>query len=181
MNLLGIFKAIDEKSNPPPRSVEPNAANKIAEHLKAKWPELVGIPGLWFSGSQVWSHLYGKEPPTESDLDVFACQDAQPVVSYLGVGTFLGMSKTERTPIGEMLHRLGLKPEEGRTKNTAGKPHYHVNGADFTHPTRGEIDVWTTAAKDAVTCVKGYPRSHSHCRAAFSFTEGLVVLPNEAA
>lgn len=175
----GIFRSVESggKVSRP----TPNVANAIGEHIRAKWPEIVDVPGLWFSGSTVWSFLYGDKPPETSDLDVFTLKNAEPVVSYGGMGGWLGMNRTERTPIGEMLHRLGLKPEDGKEKNPSAKPHYHVNGADFTHA-RGEIDVWTITGETVQDELRRYPAgSHSHCRAAFSFRDGLVVLPNENA
>lgn len=157
-----------------------NAANKIRDHLLAKWPELQYCADIWFSGSQVWSFLYGQEPPETSDLDIFALKDAPPVISY--EGDFLGMARVERTPIGHALHCLGLKPEQGRPKNPVNaSQEYSVNGADFTHE-RGEIDVWTSKGKSVEDVLGMYPgASHAHCRAAFSFRKGLVVLPNECA
>lgn len=85
-----------------------NAANKVRNHLLAKWPELQYAPGIWFSGSQVWSWVYGMVPPETSDTDIFALQDAGPVVGY--ECDFRAMKRVERTPIGHALHLLGLDP-----------------------------------------------------------------------
>jgi hypothetical protein len=167
-----IFKFDD---GPQPRDLTPNAANKIAAHLSAKWPELRHIPGLWFSGSQVWSHLYGKEPPATSDTDVFVMADAPPVMTY---GVF---GVVQRTPLAEMMHRLGLAESAAKPRQPpADKPHYIPDGYDITHK-RGDFDIWTTKATTPQGQLRSYPRSHSHCRAAFSFTDGLIVLPNEEA
>lgn len=148
-----------------------NVANRIGAHLRAKWPELVNIPGLWFSGSQVWSFLYGEEPSETSDTDVFIVDsDTRPhselpvwhpknlLLKELGVVWNDGVDKHPRT--GEAGTTYA---KDGRSWNTA----------------KGAIDLWTspTSAQDAL---RNYPTaSHAHCRAAFSFTEGLVVLPNE--
>lgn len=170
-----IFAESCGVTQPAPRDTSPNAANRIAEHLTKKWPELVHINGLWFSGSQVWSHLYGKEPPATSDTDVFVLADAPGVQMHSFFGT------TTRPPLAELMHRLGL-PESAAKPRTvsADKPHYIPDGCDITHE-RGEFDVWTTKAATVQGQLRSYPRSHSHCRAAFSFTEGLIVLPNEEA
>lgn len=173
--LSGLFESI-AKAGPAPRSTEPNVANKIAAHIRAKWPELVGVPGLWFSGSQVWSFLYDKEPPADSDWDIFVCKNAAPVVSY--EGGFLGSpTRTERAPLEEALYRI--KPLKV-TPRQPPNPMYSSNGSDV-ETERGDIDVWTSEAESPQRAIRDYPASHSHCRAAFSFTEGLVVLPNEAA
>jgi hypothetical protein len=174
--LDGIFGLIAMTDNrPPPRDLTPNVANRIAAHLSAKWPELVGVHGLWFSGSQVWSHLYGKEPPATSDTDVFVLADAPPVQ----VSTMLGV--TTRSPLAQMVAQLGLSEADAKPRAVpAEKPHYEPDGMDIEHP-RGSFDIWTTKAPTVQGALHMYPRSHSHCRAAFSFTEGLVVLPNEEA
>lgn len=156
----------------------PNAANKVRDHLLAKWPELQWVANIWFSGSQVWSWLYHMVPPETSDLDIFALKDAPPHVSYEGDGLF-SMTRVERHPIAAALHALGLKPEEGRPK--PAKAGYEDSGMDITHP-RGEIDVWTSKGRTVADVLGMYPgHSHAHCRAAFSFQHGLVVLPNECA
>lgn len=158
---------------PPARSTEANVANRVAAHLAAKWPELRGIPGLWFTGSQVWSHLYGIEPPTTSDTDVFVLADAPPVTILTPRGL------VTRPPIAQMLHELGLPESAAKPRHPPqDKPHYVPDGMDVEHE-RGAFDVWTTKAATVQGQLRSYPRSHSHCRAAFSFSEGLVVLPNE--
>lgn len=176
MGLLSLFGSITEHNpQPPARDFTPNVANRIAAHLEKKWPELRHIPGLWFSGSQVWSHLYGKEPPETSDTDVFVLATAQPVTSYSTLGA------TQRSPLAELLHKLGL-PESAAVprKPPEDKPHYVPDGCDVKH-VRGDFDIWTTKAETVQGQLRSYPRSHSHCRAAFSFFDGLVVLPNEEA
>lgn len=180
---MGIFDEISVMNNAPRYDKVsqpwPNAANKIAAHLRAKWPELVNIPGLWFSGSQVWSWLYDKEPLATSDTDVFSLGDA-PRISTVAEGDLF--ETVSRTPVGELLHKLGLKPEQGtlRLPRTGKDGTAYGKGACFTHE-RGSIDVWTSPY-DVQGALRNYPgASHAHCRAAFSFTEGLVVLPNEVA
>lgn len=171
---ISLFKSI-AKAGPEPRDLTPNVANKVAEHLSAKWPELAGIPGLWFSGSQVHSIVRGVEPPAESDTDIFVLADAEPVTT---IGPFGAVT---RSPLAEMMHRLGLQDDAGKPRQPpADKPHYEPDGLDIEHP-RGQFDVWTSKSASVQGALRRYPRSHSHCRAAFSFLDGLVVLPNEEA
>lgn len=159
----------------PPRDLTPNVANRIGAHLAAKWPELRHIEGLWFSGSQVWSFLYDKLPPLGSDTDIFVMADARPVQTLTSFGV------VTRSPLAEMMHRLGLEDDAAKPRvPPQGKTHYVPDGMDVEHE-RGSFDVWTTQAATVRGQLQSYPGSHSHCRSAFSFTEGLVVLPNEAA
>lgn len=172
---MGIFDGLIDKTVKTAQPW-PNTANKVKAHIAAKWPELTTVPGLWFSGSQVWSFLYDKEPPADSDWDIFVCKDAAPVVSY--EGAFLaGPTRIERPPLEEAMARI--KPLSV-TPRTPANPKYTSNGADVKTD-RGDIDVWTSHGASVAAVLRDYPATHAHCRAAFSFTEGLVVLPNEAA
>lgn len=172
--LDSLFDSI-KRVGPEPRDLTPNVANKVAEHLRAKWPELAGIPGLWFSGSQVHSIVRGVEPPAASDTDIFILKDAESVTT---IGPF---GATTRTPLAEMMARLGLADAAATPRQPPPeRPDYHPNGMDIEHP-RGQFDVWTAVATTVQGQLRAYPRSHSHCRAAFSFMDGLVVLPNEEA
>src|SRR5882672_836198 len=47
---------------------------------------------------------------------------------------------------------------------------------------RHNIDVWIARSGSAVAELCGcHTQSHSHCRVAFSLTDGLILLPNESA
>lgn len=177
MGLLdGLFDKM-KAHGPQPRSTEPNVANKIAAHLTAKWPELVGIPGLWFSGSQVHAIVNGKEPPASSDTDIFCLRGVEKVKSF--EAGYISAIFTERTVLDEVMYRLKVG-KEAVTPRTHPNPMYQSRGYDIKAE-RGDLDLWTAEADSVHQQLRMYPASHSHCRAAFSFTEGLVVLPNEAA
>lgn len=175
----GIFEGLNGKQAKDGKvaRTDANMANKIAAHLRAKWPELQHLP-VWFSGSQVWSFLYGEEPPAGSDTDIFVLKDEPAIISY--EGGFLSSIRVERPVIDQVFVNLGLTKEQV-TPRTPANPMYQSNGFDVKTE-RGDIDVWTAEAKSVVEQLRMYPGgSHAHCRAAFSFRDGLVVLPNEAA
>lgn len=179
MGLLdGLFEKIDNR--PAARDLTPNVANKVADHLRAKWPELAGIPGLWFSGSQVHSIVRGVEPPAESDTDIFCLKNAPKVFTTEAVAW--GVATIERSIEQEVMVRLKVDAvgTSTATPRPPKNPMYNSNGVDITTP-KGAVDFWTSEADTVAGQLRMYPRSHSHCRAAFSFTEGLIVLPNEEA
>lgn len=138
-----------------------NAANLIATHITVRWPALTAIRGLWFTGSQVWEHLYGRKPSTFSDLDMFELG---------GFGAHF-----RRSPIAAAVRALSLT--EAMRVPKGSRP----NGRHYLRPDGRMFDMWR-GKPTVVATLQAYPSvSHAHCRAAFSFTEGLVVLPNEAA
>lgn len=175
-----LVAAIDEskaKAATKVSSTTPNVANLIAAHIQRIAPELAKVPNLWFSGSNVWRWLYAGDPPAEdADIDVFFCgehrtvwkegilgpewhQAADVLIKDLGIPSGDSMHSPVRTGRNLDMYGVGIKAL--------------YNGR--------KLDVWAGGDTVAET-LNNYPTtSHAHCRAAFSFTEGLVVLPNEAA
>lgn len=156
----------------------PNVANTIAEHLRKVAPELCDIPGLWFSGSNVWRHLYACDPPArDADLDVFF------VGGHLESKTILGLLGDQYVDRREaLLDRLGV-PKTDRiypTVKTGPAGDNYAQGCHALYQGR-KLDVWCNGPT-VQDVLSDYPKaSHAHCRAAFSFEHGLVVLPNECA
>lgn len=132
----------------------PNDANYVDRWLRSKWSEFVDIKGLWFTGSTVWSHLYGEQPKEGCDLDVIAA-----------------------TPEAALeLKRIAKDLEVAAT----GKTETSLGG-ERLYTCRGTIDLWSNT--NPLQAIRDYAAaSHAHARAAYSTTEGvLMVLPNERA
>lgn len=136
----------------------PNVANGVDSWLREKWPELVGVRGLWFTGSSVWSHLYAMYPPAKSDLDIFC----------------LPLSAARYNEVSDgVLGALGLNILDSKRTYL---------GARRWQSKRGQIDFWMSDFPTVHQQLLAYSSdSHAQCRAAYSFTDGLVVLPNEKA
>ena len=136
----------------------PNVANGIDNWLRDKWPELVTIPGLWFTGSTVWSHLYAQFPPVESDLDIF----------ILPWPNGPQEAATKRL----LIEQLRIRVDGRRT----------YLGATRWQTEKGQVDFWVSQYHTVHQQLLAYPsESHAQCRAAYSFAAGLVALPNEKA
>ncbi len=174
----------------------PNIANLVHAHVAAKWPELASDPiaGLWFTGSQVWSFLYPdlpqRDPPLERDWDMFVCDEATAalVVARLNLPSFPACRTqdkrhgVERTVDASNVPTVtpGQELDGDRLAEVDPDPEYHDGFSYLTD--RGEVDLWITRAGDAVGELRTYPDDeNSHCRAAFSFSDGLLILPNERA
>jgi hypothetical protein len=167
----------------------PNAANFVAGHVAASFRSLAidPVPGVWFTGSNVWSFVLGMDPRPGSDWDIFVIGEndslaemiARTVVLRLGLLNFPACPTDKKQTGGEKTISAGNVPRLPRLPNVD-----RYNGGDgFCYATdAGDIDVWISTASDAAGELRSYPsNSHAHCRAAFSFSEGLVVMPNERA
>lgn len=168
-------------------TTEHNIANWIAQHVAARFPELADnpIPGVWFTGSNVWSMLYGYPSASAQcgDWDVFATSELVAIQLVTGMGWNLLPAYPTRDKQANLkkpiVSATGNIPS--LTKSVAPNGCAYSDG--FCYITeRGEVDVWVAADGDVIDEIKAYPvESHAHCRAAFSFTDGLIVLPNERA
>jgi hypothetical protein len=163
----------------------PNVANAIA----ARFPELAGdpIPGVWFTGSNVWSLLYPEQPVRDRDWDIFAVgeQAAHRVAARLDLAAHPACrTKDKRHHVPKTIDAAHVPnlvngpPTEGVDPELG--PSY---GEGYCYATdRGEVDLWISTPGDVLGELRTYPAgSHAHCRAAYSLTDGLVVLPNECA
>lgn len=165
-------------------SKEHNVANWIADHVARRFPELAAdpIPGVWFTGSNVWSLLYGIPSPSAecADWDIFTIGEATAaqVALRLELGAMPACrTKDKRTANVERSVAKANVPHLVPGAN--GSP--YGEGYSYLTP-RGEVDLWISSPGDALAELRTYPTaSHAHCRAAFSFTDGLVILPNECA
>jgi hypothetical protein len=149
----GTFRVDDDRRS----LTDPNVANRIHRWLERNWPELVHTSGLWFTGSSVWSHLYGRSPNPASDLDVIA------------------ETSVAHGALKIALANLIRDPKEGeKTATSLGGERIYIKG-------RSSVDIWQS--RNPVEAIKGYSlASHAHARACYSTTlRALVVLPNEEA
>jgi hypothetical protein len=167
----------------------PNIANAIAERIADKFPELADDPigGIWFTGSNVWSLLYPDQPVRERDWDIFAVSEQ--AAHRVAVRLSLAANPACRTK--DKRHHVPKTISAAHVPNLAGvRPTEDVDsefgpsyGGGYCYATdRGEVDLWISTPGDVLGELQTYPTgSHAHCRAAFSFTDGLIVLPNECA
>lgn len=160
----------------------PNIANRIARHVAQRFPELAKNPigGIWFTGSNVWSLLYGETTPI-ADWDIFTLDELSALRLVTGMSwnmcpAFPTKQKqtNERVPIVSVTNIPSLSKSVDSHGNSYSEGYCYLTE-------QGEVDVWVCNGS-ALTELRTYPdKSHAHCRAAFSFTDGLIVLPNEAA
>src|SRR5882757_5237981 len=140
----------------------PNIANNIAKYLNdlnPKFIEWIGhnIVSVWFTGSRVWWGLYnsaGYDTIKYHDLDIFTTYSSNVGFKSCPQLTYAGQC--------------------GKYAPTQGDKYTMVVNNSNTI----NVDIWQTG-KSMLDSLMDYPSgSHGHARAAFSFTEGLVVLPN---
>jgi hypothetical protein len=149
-----------------------NIANCISEYISAALPKAVEFSlienGIWFTGSRVWSQIYYITPSNLSDWDIVCIDETE--------------SKAEK--LATNLCNYCSWPYNIKTNKygTIGYliPQIHsIN--PLASPTSVNVvtgDVWWNATSIS-NVLSGYPqKSHAHCRIAYSFTEGLVMLPN---
>lgn len=172
--------------NPKISTTEHNIANWIAHHVARRFPALADnpIPGVWFTGSSVWSLLYGVPSPSAEakDWDIFTETELSAIQLVTGMGWNLLPSfptRDKRHSVREpkvVAHNLPSLSNKLGPDGCA-----YSDGFCYVTP-EGDVDVWVTAEGDAISELRTYPtESHAHCRAAFSFTDGLLILPNERA
>lgn len=79
-------------------------------------------------------------------------------------------------------HEKALQGSVDIAHTTFSEPAQNGYKAGWSYATpRGDVDLWLSPG-GAYDEISTYPaESHAHCRMAFSFTEGLLVLPNETA
>lgn len=165
---------------------EHNVANWIACHVARRFPELATnpIPGTWFTGSNVWSLLYGVPSPSAEarDWDIFTETELGAIQLVTGMGWNLLPSfptRDKRSKVREPVVHEHRMPSLSKKLGPDGCAY----SDGFCYVTeQGDIDVWVTAEGSALRELQTYPpESHAHCRAAFSFTDGLLMLPNDRA
>lgn len=171
---MGLLTDLIEKANEATKlkvaKTTPNVANQVAAHIQAIAPDLAMVKGLWFSGSNVWKFVYGETPADGSDIDCFFLQKAPMDFS---------MFEDQRHAL---LQRLGYEDTDAvwDTVKTGANLDKYAQGCKFMHRGR-KVDVWVGHDNVAET-LGDYPTaSHAHCRVAFSFEHGLVIIPNEVA
>lgn len=161
-------------------------ANWIGVHVARRFPELAAnpIPGVWFTGSNVWNMLYSIVPSAEAkDWDIFTLDELTAIQLVTGMGWNLlpafptrDKRTKDRTPSIDAAKHI---PSLSKSIDPAGCG--YSDGYCYVTE-HGDVDVWVATDGDPVLEVSSYPvESHAHCRAAFSFTAGLIALPNERA
>lgn len=154
----------------------PNPANLVAAHIRETWPELAQnpIPGLWFTGSRVWNFAYGTPLSADADWDLFSLhlQAIDAVVARLELTEHPSCrTAAKHAPDARSIDSARIPVNPGS----------YEDGYSYETP-RGVVDLWLAKDGSAYAELESYPqRSHAHCRVAFSFTEGLLMLPNEVA
>lgn len=171
----------------PPKHSHPlmNLANVIEKHVARTWPEIAHAAptDVWFTGSHIWHFLYPdlpqRYPPLVRDWDVFTIGDppARWIVEVYG---------WNRTPSCRTSDKWGASPrviDVSRIPAIPGSVSVSGYGDGYSYQTdRGIVDLWISEFDNPLAELRAYPTSsHAHCRAAWSFTEGLIVLPNEKA
>lgn len=148
-----------------------NTANIIAECLSINYTDFVHYAltnkGIWFTGSQVWSLAYGNTSGGilssvlgGSDLDIFCVNNDSYSSTNVRADFHSAMNMGTGTPKGPAIKYGGTN-----------------NGEVYTTK-YGSVDIWNDD-KSVTDMLLVYPEgSHAHCRMAYSFTEGLIMLPN---
>ena len=177
----------------PPKHSHPiaNLANTIEEHVAHTWPEvaLSAPANVWFTGSHIWYLLYPafsqharlvtRNPPAlVRDWDIFTI-GAAPARWIVGV---YGWNRTPSCRTSEKWGAPRVLDEE-HIPQIPGSVSESGYGDGYSYQTdRGVVDLWISEFDNPLAELRAYPiASHAHCRAAWSFTDGLIVLPNERA
>jgi hypothetical protein len=168
----------------PPKHSHPlmNLANVVEEHVTHTWPEIAcaAPANLWFTGSHIWHFLYpDRPPPLVRDWDIFTIgvAPARWIVEVYG---------WNHTPSCHTNDKWGVSPriiDVSHIPTIPGSVSASGYGDGYSYQTdRGIVDLWISEFDNPLAELRAYPTaSHAHCRAAWSFTEGLIVLPNERA
>lgn len=159
-----------------------NLANEVEQHVAHTWPELEGAADIWFTGSHIWHFLYPdlpqRSPPLLRDWDIFTIGDAP-------ARWLVNLYRWNHMPSCQTSVKWGVP----RIINTShiptipGSVSLNGYGDGYSYQTdRGIVDLWISEFTSPVDELRAYPTaSHAHCRAAWSFTAGLIILPNERA
>jgi hypothetical protein len=161
-----------------------NLANTIEEHVARAWPEVArtATPNVWFTGSHIWHFLYPallqQDPPLPRDWDIFTigATPAQGLVDLYGWNLTPSCRTNEKWTAPRII-------DTSRIPKTPGSVSTSGYGDGYSYKTdRGIVDLWISEFESPLAEIREYPTaSHAHCRAAWSFTDGLIVLPNERA
>ncbi len=158
-----------------------NLANVIEEHVAHTWPEIARAapPDIWFTGSRIWNFLYPTLlPALVRDWDIFTIGSAP-------ARWIVGVYGWNHTPSCRTSEKWGTPRiiDETRIPQIPGSVNASGYDDGYSYRTdRGIVDLWISEFDNPLAELRAYPTaSHAHCRAAWSFTDGLIVLPNESA
>jgi hypothetical protein len=164
-------------------------ANLVEEHIAQTWPEIARVApsDVWFTGSRVWWWLYPDLPESlerarTRDWDIFTIGEAPArwIVDTLG---------WRRSPACRTRDKWGLCTrsicDDHVPTLRGGVADDRLAGYNdgYSYQTdRGVVDLWISTLGSALAEIRAYPTgSHAHCRVAWSFTDGLLLLSNELA
>jgi hypothetical protein len=161
-----------------------NLANRVEQHVTHTWPEIARAapPAVWFTGSHIWHFLYPELsercPPLIRDWDIFTIGDtpARWIVEVYGWNHAPSCRTSDKWSAARTIDTSHIPAIPGSVSVSG-------YGDGYSYQTdRGIIDLWISEFANPLDELRAYPTaSHSHCRAAWSFTEGLIILPNERA
>lgn len=162
-----------------------NLANAIEAHVTSTWPEVAreAPQGIWFTGSHIWYFLYPNlhqlTPGLGRDWDIFTIGEAP-------ARWIVGVYDWNHTPSCRTHDKWGVVPrivDVSRIPAVPGSVGTSGYGDGYSYQTdRGIVDLWISEFDNPLAELRAYPTiSHAHCRTAWSFTEGLLILPNERA
>jgi hypothetical protein len=165
-----------------------NLANTIEVYVACAWPAIAqAVPtNIWFTGSHIWYFLYPdlylpllqRDPPLIRDWDIFTigAAPAQWLVELHGWNLTPSCRTTEKWTAPRII-------ETSNIPKTPGSVSMSGYGDGYSYKTdRGIVDLWISEFESPLAEIREYPtESHAHCRVAWSFTDGLIVLPNERA
>jgi hypothetical protein len=164
-----------------------NIANVVHDHVARTWPEIasLGLDGVWFTGSRIWWLLYpdllpARVPSLEVDWDIFALREPQ-AQALARIMRWNRMPACRTRDKWTKDARVAAEDMVPRGVGRRDRDLVYDEGCSYATD-RGVVDLWIAASGDVATEIRDYPtESHAHCRAAFSFRGGLIVLPNERA
>jgi hypothetical protein len=147
---------------------KPNTANKVLDYVQeAGFGKLLGMPGVFFTGSTVWRWAYGMEPNLVTDVDLLLVEDT---------------SSTVWETRDEVVKALGLKLlGDAAPSMSDGRERAIMPGQKYVAPNGRVVDIWGMA--ELHTALTEYPEeSHASARMAFSAEYGaLLMYPNTRA
>jgi hypothetical protein len=161
----------------------PNIANKVQSYLEKRWGGfLLKTHYAWFTGSTVWSLLYGIEPAPDADLDMFIEPPQGMQTRWANAAIQAGEDINGKDCEWMYKHCPSARWIESNLKDHGDYVRINktgsIGGRRF-QTSQGQLDYWICGS-DVISQLNNYPvASHGHCKVAFSFyKKALIVMPN---